>query len=126
MELAPGLADAHLARAYTLSNLGALRPRHANIFEVARPASIPTCSTRITTTAARRSRPRDIEKSIELWHRGAQRAQATTASGPLLRSRRPCASSGATKKPRPVNRECIPRAERLLELNPQNAPRVVH
>ena len=97
MELAPELADAHLSRGYTLSNLRRYDEAREH-FEAAR-ASIRICSMRITTTAARLSPPA-TSRSPSSCGIGAPRCGATTSSARSSRRRR-CASWVATRKPGP-------------------------
>ncbi|MEO8061182.1 MAG: winged helix-turn-helix domain-containing protein [Pseudomonadota bacterium] len=117
MELAPDLADAHLARAYTLSN--------QRRYEEARPHF----------EAAARINPNlfdayyyygrasfaagDTGKSIEMWRKAAEVRQEDFES-PLLQAQS-MRQSGQHDAARPVNAEAIRRAERLLELNPLSA-----
>ena len=117
MELAPDLADAHLARGYTLSN--------QRRYEEAQPAfrsrgahQSRTCSTPTTTTAAPRSPRGDIEKSIELWRKAGE-VRREDFESPLLQAQS-MRKLGQIEESRIVNREAVRRAEKLLELNPSN------
>ncbi len=81
-------------------------------------ASIPTCSTRITTTAAPRSRPATSRNRSSCGARPAKCAVRISRVRCCRRSR--CASWAAWTNRARVNREAVRRAERLLELNPDN------
>jgi adenylate cyclase len=116
MELAPELADAHLARGFALS----IQRR----YEEAKPRY----------EAAARINPNlfdayyyygraafaagDIEKSIELWAQAGAVRQEDFES-PLLQAQS-MRRLGRLEESRAVNREAVRRAEKLLDLNPHN------
>jgi TolB-like protein/Flp pilus assembly protein TadD len=117
MELAPELADANLARAYTLSNLGRYGEacRH---FEAATGIN-PSLFDAYYYYGRAAFAAGDTEKSIELWHRGAE-LQRDDCECPFFEAQA-LRKLGRHEQARPINSESIRRAERLLELNPQNA-----
>jgi adenylate cyclase len=117
MELAPDLADAHLARGFALS----IQRR----YEEARPRY----------EAAARINPNlfdayyyygraafaagDIEKSIDLWRKAGE-VRREDFESPLLQAQS-MRKLGLVKESLEVNRESVRRAERLLDINPQDA-----
>jgi adenylate cyclase len=117
MELAPELSDAHLSRAYTLSNLGRYDEARAH-FETALRIN-PNLFDAYYYYGRAAFAAGDIEKSIELWHRGAE-VRRDDCECPFFEAQA-LRKLGRHEEARPVNLECIRRAERLLELNPQNA-----
>ena len=116
MELAPDLADAHLARGYTLSN----QRRYGdacNHFEAAARIN-PNLFDAYYYYGRAAFAAGDTEKSIELWHRaGAVRRE--DFESPLLEAQS-MRKLGRMDESRAVNREAVRRAERLLELNPSD------
>src|SRR4051812_10530291 len=117
MELAPELADAHLSRAYTLSNLGRYDQAREH-FETALRIN-PNLFDAYYYYGRAAFAAGDIEQSIELWHRGAE-VRREDCECPFFEAQA-LRKLGRHDEARPINRECIRRAERLLELNPQNA-----
>jgi TolB-like protein/Flp pilus assembly protein TadD len=117
MELAPELSDAHLARAYTLSNLRRYAEACAH-FDAAIRIN-PNLFDAFYYYGRAAFAAGDIEKYIELWHRGAdvRRDDCECAFFEAQALRK----LGRHDQARPVNLECIRRAERLLEHNPHNA-----
>jgi adenylate cyclase len=117
MELAPDLADAHLARGFALS----IQRR----YEEAKPRY----------EAAARINPNlfdayyyygraafaagDIEKSVELWRKAGE-VRREDFESPLLQAQS-LRKLGRVEESFELNREVIQRAERLLDINPQNA-----
>jgi adenylate cyclase len=117
MELSPDLADAHLARGFALS----IQRR----YEEARPRY----------EAAARINPNlfdayyyygraafaagDIEKSIDLWRKAGE-VRREDFESPLLQAQS-MRKLGLVKESLEVNRESVRRAERLLDINPQDA-----
>jgi adenylate cyclase len=117
MELAPDLADAHLARGFALS----IQRR----YEEAKPAF----------EAAARINPNlfdayyyygraafaagDIEKSVELWRKAGE-VRREDFESPLLEAQS-LRKLGRVQESVAVNRESVRRAERLLDINPRNA-----
>ena len=65
----------------------------------------------------------DIEKSIELWHRGAE-VRRDDCECPFFEAQA-LRKLGRHEEARPINLECIRRAERLLELNPAKCTRAL-
>jgi adenylate cyclase len=116
MELAPDLADAHLARGYTLSNQRRYQEARAH-FEAAARIN-PNLFDAYYYYGRAAFAAGDIEKSIELWQRaGAVRRE--DFESPLLQAQS-LRKLGRMDESREVNREAVRRAERLLEVNPQN------
>ena len=114
MELAPELAETHLARAYTLSNLRryADATRH---FEAA--ARINPNLFDVYYYYGRASfAAGDFEKSIEMWRKAGEVRQEDFES-PLLAGQS-LRKLGRDEEARVLNREAVRRAERLVELNP--------
>jgi adenylate cyclase len=117
MELAPDLADAHLARGFALS----IQRR----YEEAKPAF----------EAAARINPNlfdayyyygraafaagDTEKSVELWRKAGE-VRREDFESPLLQAQS-LRKLGRGDESVAVNRESVRRAERLLDINPRNA-----
>ncbi|HEU4591050.1 MAG TPA: winged helix-turn-helix domain-containing protein [Steroidobacteraceae bacterium] len=117
MELAPELADAHLARAYTLSNLR----RYAEActhFEAAIRIN-PNLFDAWYYYGRAAFAAGDIEKSIELWHRGGE-VRLDDFECPRFEAQSMC-KLGRSEAAHAVDMEAIRRAERQLELNPHNA-----
>jgi adenylate cyclase len=117
MELAPELSDAHLARAYTLSNLGHYDQARSH-FEAAIRIN-PNLFDAYYYYGRAAFAAGDIEKSIDLWHRGAE-VRRDDCECPFFEAQA-LRKLGRLEEARPINLESIRRAERLLELNPQNA-----
>lgn len=116
MELAPDLADAHLARGYTLSNQRRYEDARQH-FEAAARIN-PNLFDAYYYYGRAAFAAGDIEKSIELWQRaGAVRRE--DFESPLLQAQS-LRKLGRLDEAREVNREAVRRAERLLEVNPQN------
>jgi adenylate cyclase len=116
MELAPDLADAHLARGYTLSNQRRYKEAEEH-FEAAARINPNLFDTYYYYGRAAFAAG-DIEKSIELWRKGGEVRQEDFES-PLLQAQS-LRKLGRLSEGREVNREAVRRAERLLELNPHN------
>jgi adenylate cyclase len=116
MELAPDLADAHLARAYTLSNLRRYAEAKPH-FEAAARIN-PNLFDAYYYYGRAAFAAGDTEKSIELWRKAAEVRQEDFES-PLLQAQS-MRQLGQLEEARPVNAEAVRRAEKLLELNPQN------
>jgi adenylate cyclase len=116
MELAPELADAHLARAYTLSNLRRYEQAKPH-FEAAARIN-PNLFDAYYYYGRAAFAAGDIDKSIEVWGKAAKVRQEDFES-PLLQAQS-MRKLGRLYESRHVNREAVRRAERLLELNPAN------
>jgi len=116
MELAPDLADAHLARAYTLSNLRRYEEAMPH-FEAAARIN-PNLFDAYYYYGRAAFAAGDTPKSIELWRKAAE-VRREDFESPLLQAQS-MRQLGQLEEARPVNAEAIRRAERLLELNPQN------
>ena len=116
MELAPDLADAHLARGYTLSNLR--RYTEANQHFEAAARINPNLFDAYYYYGRAAFAAGDIEKSIELWRRAGE-VRREDFQSPLLQAQS-MRKQGQIDASRIVNREAVRRAEKLLELNPSN------
>ncbi len=117
MELAPELADAQLARGYTLSNMRRYEEACTHFDAAARinPNLFDTYYYygRAAFAAG------EIEKSIELWHRGGT-VRREDFQCPYFEAQS-MRTLGRFEEARVVNRESVRRAERLLEVNPHDA-----
>jgi TolB-like protein/tetratricopeptide (TPR) repeat protein len=116
MELAPDLADAHLARAYTLSNMRRYEEARPH-FEAAARIN-PNLFDAYYYYGRAAFAAGDKEKSIELFRKAAEVRQEDFQS-PTLHAQS-LEQLGRIEESRAINREAIRRAERLLELNPTN------
>jgi adenylate cyclase len=116
MELAPELADAHLARGYTLSNLR--RYDEANRHFEAAARINPNLFDAYYYYGRAAFAAGDIGKSIELWRKAGDIRREDFES-PLLEAQS-MRKLGRLEESRLVNREAVRRAEKLLELNPSN------
>jgi adenylate cyclase len=117
MELAPDLADAHLARGYTLSNQRRYREAETH-FEAAARIN-PNLFDAYYYYGRAAFAAGDTEKSIELWRKAGE-VRSEDFESPLLQAQS-LRKLGRFDEARVVNQEAVRRAERLLELNPQNA-----
>jgi adenylate cyclase len=117
MELAPDLADAHLARAYTLSNLRRYEEARPH-FEAAARIN-PNLFDAYYYYGRASFAAGDTAKSIELWRKAGEVRQEDFES-PLLQAQS-MRQLGQGEEARVVNREAVRRAERLLEVNPFSA-----
>jgi len=116
MELAPELADAHLARGYTLSNLR--RYDEANRHFEAAARINPNLFDAYYYYGRAAFAAGNIEKSIELWHKAGDIRREDFES-PLLEAQS-MRKLGRLEESRVVTHEAVRRAEKLLELNPSN------
>ncbi len=116
MELAPDLADAHLARGYTLSNQRRYEEAQHH-FEAAARIN-PNLFDAYYYYGRAAFAAGDIEKSVDLW-RQAGEVRSEDFESPLLRAQS-LRKLGRFEESRLVNREAVRRAERLLEVNPHN------
>lgn len=116
MELAPDLADAHLARGYTLSNQRRYQDAQRH-FEAAARIN-PNLFDAYYYYGRAAFAAGDIEKSIDLWQRAAA-VRREDFESPLLQAQS-LRKLGRVEEARDVNREAVRRAERLLEVNPQD------
>ena len=116
MELAPDLADAHLARGYTLSNLR--RYTEANQHFEAAARINPNLFDAYYYYGRAAFAAGDIDKSIELWRRAGE-VRREDFQSPLLQAQS-MRKLGQIDASLIVNREAVRRAEKLLELNPSN------
>jgi adenylate cyclase len=116
MELAPDLADAHLARGYTLSNQR--RYKEAEVHFEAAARINPNLFDAYYYYGRAAFAAGDIERSIELWQRAGE-VRREDFESPLLQAQS-LRKLGRLEEARLVNREAVRRAERLLEVNPQN------
>jgi adenylate cyclase len=117
MELAPDLADAHLARGYTLSNQGRYEQAKPH-FEAAARIN-PNLFDAYYYFGRAAFAAGDTEKSVELWRKAGE-VRSEDFESPLLEAQS-LRKLGRADESTGVNREAIRRAERLLELNPHNA-----
>jgi len=117
MELAPELADAQLARGYTLSN----RRRYEEArhhFEAATQIN-PNLFDAYYYYGRAAFAAGDIEKSIELWTRAAEvRREDFESPNFVAQSLR---KLGRIEESMVANREALRRVERTVELNPMNS-----
>ncbi|HEY6123472.1 MAG TPA: winged helix-turn-helix domain-containing protein [Steroidobacteraceae bacterium] len=116
MELAPDLADAHLSRGYTLSNQRRYREAQTH-FEAAARIN-PNLFDAYYYYGRAAFAAGDTEKSIELWRKAGE-VRREDFESPLLQGQS-LRKLGRMDEAREVNREAMRRAERLLEVNPQN------
>ena len=116
MELAPELADAHLARGYTLSNLR--RYEEANQHFEAAARINPNLFDAYYYYGRAAFAAGDVEKSVELWRKAGEVRQEDFES-PLLQAQS-LRKLGRVEESRAVNRESVRRVERVVELNPAN------
>jgi tetratricopeptide (TPR) repeat protein len=116
MELAPDLADAHLARGYTLSNLR--RYEEANHHFEAAARINPNLFDAYYYYGRAAFAAGDIEKSIDLWRKAGD-VRREDFESPLLQAQS-MRKLGRLEESRAVNREAVRRAEKLVELNPSN------
>ena len=116
MELAPDLADAHLARGYTLSNMRRYVEACSHFESAARIN--PNLFDAYYYYGRAAFAAGDVQKSIELWHRGGE-VRREDFQCPVLESMA-LRMSGRAEQAQLANKEGVRRAERLLELNPQN------
>ncbi|HUQ10701.1 MAG TPA: winged helix-turn-helix domain-containing protein [Steroidobacteraceae bacterium] len=117
MELAPDLADAHLARGYTLSNQRRYREAETH-FEAAARIN-PNLFDAYYYYGRAAFAAGDTEKSVELWRKAGE-VRSEDFESPLLAAQS-LRKLGRLVEASEVNREAVRRAERLLELNPHNA-----
>lgn len=117
MELAPELADANLARGYTLSNLRQYSEAR-RYFEAATRIN-PNLFDAYYYYGRAAFAAGDIEKSIELWHRAAEVCRDDFES-PMFEAQS-LRRLGRTGESLAVNREAVRRAELVVELNPLNS-----
>ena len=116
MELAPELADAHLARGYTLSNLRRYEDARRH-FEAAARIN-PNLFDAYYYYGRAAFAAGDVERSVELWRKAGEVRQEDFES-PLLQAQL-MRKLGRIEESRAVNLEAVRRAERLVELNPAN------
>ena len=116
MELAPDLADAHLARGYTLSNLR--RYEEANHHFEAAARINPNLFDAYYYYGRAAFAAGDIEKSIDLWRKAGD-VRREDFESPLLQAQS-MRKLGRLEESRVVNHEAVRRAEKLVELNPSN------
>jgi TolB-like protein/Tfp pilus assembly protein PilF len=117
MELAPDLADAHLARGFALSiqrRYEEAKPR----FEAASRIN-PNLFDAYYYYGRAAFAAGEFEKSIELWSQAAA-VRREDFESPLLQAQA-MRRLGRVEESRAINREAVRRAERLLELDPDNA-----
>lgn len=116
MELSPDLADAHLARGYTLSNQRRYKEAEKH-FEAAARIN-PNLFDAYYYFGRAAFAAGDIEKSAELWRKAGE-VRSEDFESPLLQAQS-LRKLGRFEQSRLVNREAVRRAERLLEVNPHN------
>jgi adenylate cyclase len=116
MELAPDLADAHLARACTLANQRQYAEAETHFQAAARIN--PNLFDAYYYYGRAAFAAGDVEKSIELWRKAGE-VRSEDFESPLLQAQS-LRISGRLPEAEAVNREAVRRAERLLEVNPHN------
>jgi len=116
MELAPDLADAHLARGYTLSNQR--RYEDARLHFEAAARINPNLFDAYYYYGRAAFAAGDVEKSVELWRKAGEVRQEDFES-PLLQAQS-LRKLGRLDESLGVNREAVRRVERIVELNPAN------
>jgi adenylate cyclase len=116
MELAPDLADSHLARGYTLSNYRQYEDARTH-FEAAARIN-PNLFDAYYYYGRAAFAHGDVEKSIELWERAGE-VRREDFESPLLAAQS-LRKLGRFAEARILNFEAVGRAERLLELDPTN------
>ena len=116
MELAPDLADAHLARGFALSIQRRYDEARAHYEAAARIN--PNLFDAYYYYGRAAFAAGDIEKSVELWRKAAE-VRREDFESPLLQAQS-LRRLGRMQEADLVNREAVRRAERLLELNPCN------
>jgi adenylate cyclase len=114
MELAPDLADAHLARAYTLSNMRRYEEARPH-FEAAARIN-PNLFDAYYYYGRAAFAAGDKERSIELFRKAAE-VRPEDFQSPVLHAQS-LEQLGRVEEWRAINKEAIRRAERLLDLNP--------
>jgi adenylate cyclase len=117
MELNPELAEAHLARGYTLSNQRQYEEACQH-FEAAARIN-PNLFDAYYYYGRAAFAAGDVEKSIELWRKAAE-VRREDFESPLLQAQS-MRKLGRLEESRAVNHEAVRRAEKLIELNPANA-----
>jgi len=116
MELAPELADAHLARAYTLSN----QRRYAEAcphFEAAARIN-PNLGDTYYYYGRAAFAAGETEKSVELWRKGTEVRREDFESPQL--AAQSLRKLGRRAEADVLNLEAVRRVERVVELNPAN------
>jgi TolB-like protein/Flp pilus assembly protein TadD len=116
MELAPDLADAHLARGYTLSNQRRYDDARQH-FEAAARIN-PNLFDAYYYYGRASFAAGDVEKSIEMWRKAGD-VRREDFESPLLQAQS-MRKLGRHDESRVVNAEAVRRAEKLLEVNPSN------
>jgi adenylate cyclase len=116
MDLAPDLADAHLARGYTLSNQRRYQEAEQH-FEAAARIN-PNLFDAYYYYGRAAFAAGDIEKSVVLW-RKASEVRSEDFESPLLQAQS-LRKLGRVEESIAINREAVRRAERLLEVNPHD------
>jgi adenylate cyclase len=117
MELAPELADAHLARGYTLSNLRRYDEAR-NHFEAAIRIN-PNLFDAYYYYGRAAFAAGDTAKSVELWRRAGD-VRREDFESPLFVAQS-LRKLGQLEDSRMANAEALRRAEKLLDVNPHNA-----
>lgn len=117
MELAPGLADAQLARGYTLSNLRRYDEARPH-FEAATQIN-PNLFDAWYYYGRAAFAAGDLEKAIELWRRAADVRREDFESPMFVEQT--LRRLGRHEECQEFNREAVRRVERLVELNPMNS-----
>ena len=117
MELAPELADAQLARGYTLSNQRRYEEARQH-FEAATQIN-PNLFDAYYYYGRAAFAAGDIEKSIELWQRAAEMRREDFESPQFVAQS--LRKLGRYEEARIVNLEAVRRVERTVELNPMNS-----
>jgi tetratricopeptide (TPR) repeat protein len=116
MELAPELADAQLARGYTLSNLRRYEEARQH-FEAATRIN-PNLFDAYYYYGRAAFAAGDMEKAIELWNCAADVRREDFESPKFVEQT--LRKLGRLEEARAANREAVRRVERIVELNPMN------
>jgi len=117
MELAPELADAQLARGYTLSNQRRYQEARQH-FEAATQIN-PNLFDAYYYYGRAAFAAGDLEKAIELWTRAAEVRREDFESPMFVEQS--LRKLGRNDECQAVNREAVRRVERLIDLNPLNS-----
>jgi adenylate cyclase len=117
MELAPGLADAQLARGYTLSNLRRYDEARPH-FEAA-AAINPNLFDAYYYYGRAAFAAGEHEKAIEVWRKAAEIRREDFESPMFVEQT--LRKLGRLEEARAANLEALRRVERLVELNPMNS-----
>jgi len=116
MTLAPELADAHLARAYTLANMRRFAEARSN-FEAASRLN-PNHFDAWYYYGRAAFAAGEVEKSVELWRKAGE-VRREDFEGPQLAAQS-LRQLGRHEEAAVLNAEAVRRLEKFIELNPEN------